>query len=248
MHPVDHAVLLLAGCGRRMGDLTDHTPKCLLNIGGMPILERILQTLSSCGVLKVIMVVGYYSEKIKQYVDQHQCGLDIEYITNPDYLRTNTAYSLWLARDYLCSNCLIIEGDVLLDEEILRRILSSNGDGAVWAVIPVSEENNEGILLRGTVDGMASGLQLVKNPADRNAEYSYKCAGIQLLTHQLAQSFAVRLDEVISRGEHLNYADIVLGESMNGFSMALCSLEGLNWAEIDDPDDYRRAQRLFNNL
>ena len=248
MHPVDHAVLLLAGCGRRMGDLTDHTPKCLLNVGGMPILERILNTLSSCGVSKVIMVVGYYSEKIKEYVDKHHSGLDIEFITNHDYLRTNTAYSLWLARDYLRSNCLIIEGDVLLDEEILRKILSRNDDEAVWAVIPVSEDNNEGILLRGTVDGMLSDLQLVKNPADRNKEYAYKCAGIQLLTHQLAQSFAAKLDEVISKGEHLKYADIVLGESMDGFGMALCSLEGLNWAEIDDPDDYRRAQQVFNKL
>ncbi len=248
MHPVDHAVLLLAGCGRRMGDLTDHSPKCLLDIGGKPILERILQTLSSCGVSKVILVVGYCSEKIKQYVDNHHRELDITYITNHDYMKTNTAYSLWLARDYLRLNCLIIEGDVLLDEEILRRILSSDGDGAVWAAIPVNEENNEGILLRGTVDGKLSGLQLVKNPADRDKAYAYKCAGIQLLTHPLAQTFAAKLDEVISKGEHLKYADLVLGESMDGFGMALCSLEGLNWAEIDDPDDYRRAQQVFNNL
>lgn len=246
MCSVNRAILLLAGRGLRMGSLTENGPKCLLEVGGVSILERALRSLRQCEVSEAILVVGYQSEQI-QYVFGHQyAGIDIQYVVNHRFDETNTAYSLWLARDYLDVDCLLLEGDVVFDVQVLKRVLRCSKGRSVWASIPVTRGQDEGVLLGRSENGYIAQVCLVSQSNCRPPGLNYKCAGIQLLTAKMACTFALRLDHAICSGQTRVFADLVLGEVLDQTSMVLCSLDGLRWGEVDSVQDLERVQQLFS--
>ena len=246
MCSANQAILLIAGRGHRLGNLTENRPKCLVEICGISFLERSLNILSKYGVSKAILVVGFQAEQIQHRIGNRYEELEIEYVINPRYAETNTAYSLWLARDYLSSPSLIIEGDILFDEEILTHFFSCAGGKSTWAAVPVTPQRNEGIFLSRNGTGHVSGVKIVRQPQDRKSEFQFKCAGIQFLSADAAQSLALKLDDTIQKGEVRKYADLVLGEIFDKHPMILCSLDGMKWAEVDDLDDYQYAKQLFS--
>ena len=246
MYSVEQAIILIAGRGHRLGNLTDARPKCLLEIGGKSFLERSLHALSKCGLSKAVLVVGYRKEQIQNVIGHRYEGIEIEYVINHRYAKTNTAYSLWLARDYLLSQSLILEGDIVFDEAILSYILSCSGGKSIWAAVPVTPLRNEGILLSRNGTGYVSRLKLVRHTQNESTDLKFKCAGIQLLTAGASQSLALKLDETIQKGEVRKYADLVLAEIFDKYPMILCSLDGMRWAEVDDLDDYESAHQMFS--
>jgi len=245
MHPINQAILLLAGRGRRLGSLTEDCPKCLLEVAGMPILERSLRALSQSGVSSAVFVVGHQADQIRHFVGSQYAGIEITYLFNSQYAKTNTAYSLWLARNYLNKECLLLEGDILFNAETLERILHCTSGQSVWAALPIEPGKDEGILLQRNKSGYVEAVHLVRHPEKTCPNLSYKCAGIQVLTAQLARRLAVQLEAVINRGQVRIFADVVLGEILNETPMKLCSLEGLSWDEVDDLEDLRRARQRF---
>ena len=245
MRSVHRAILLLAGRGSRLGSLTEQRPKCLLDVAGISILERTLRLLSQGGVSEAILVVGYEADQIQRVIGNRYAGLDLTYIFNEQYNETSTAYSLWLAKSYLKKDCLLLEGDILFEMEVLHRVLGCSIDRSVWAAISITPGNDEGILLRRNGVGYVIAVQLVRRAEHRPLAFGYKCAGIQLLSAVMAQSLAAKLDHAINKGQTQIFADLLLGEALTETSIKLCSLEGLRWAEVDDQEDFHRAQQLF---
>ncbi len=92
------ALLLAAGLGSRLAPLTYALPKCLVTVNGMPILERLVRTLDTHGIDRLVIVAGYRAEMIRDYLGESFGGIAVEYILSPLYATTNTIYSLWLAR------------------------------------------------------------------------------------------------------------------------------------------------------
>jgi choline kinase len=105
------AIILAAGVGKRLKDLTDGLPKCLLKIGGRTILERQLEALAG---LDVVMVVGYKAEMIKKLYPK------LKYVYNPDFESTNTIHSLGLALNG--KDALVLNGDVVFDKKIIKLL------------------------------------------------------------------------------------------------------------------------------
>ena len=250
MHRVKRAILLLAGRGRRMGGLTEEQPKCLLKVARQSILERALLALSQVGIAEAVLVVGYRAEQIRDSIGDHYGGLDLAYVLNEQYAETNTAYSLWLARQFLDRECLLLEGDILFEIQVLRRILDNHAGGSAWAAVPVNPSNAEGVLLSQDARGCVSRAELVRNPTDRSPDLTHKCGGIQLLDQRLAQLLAARLQEVIHAGQRGIFADLVLGAVLEEavIPMALCSLAGLRWSEVDDVQDLEFSRQLFRSI
>ena len=89
------AIILNSGLGKRMGPLSRHNPKCLIEISqDETILSRQIRILSQNGINSIIMTTGPFENKIKKYVAQHFPSLNIEYVKNPKYATTNYLYSL----------------------------------------------------------------------------------------------------------------------------------------------------------
>jgi len=122
------ALILAAGMASRLRPLTDNTPKCLLKVGEKSILERTIENIASNNISEIIIVTGYLEDKIRIFLANRFPGLDIKFVNNPAYSSTNNIYSLWLARDYVTGDdMLMMDSDIVFDHRIIAR-LSASGD------------------------------------------------------------------------------------------------------------------------
>ena len=121
------AVILAAGMGKRLGEHTRNNTKCMVQVNGVALIDRVLGQLSSLNLTRVIIVVGYQAEVLMDHIgDRYDGRLKIEYVHNPIYDKTNNIYSLALTRDKLLEDdTLLIESDLILDDSLFPLILNN---------------------------------------------------------------------------------------------------------------------------
>lgn len=120
------AIILAAGMGRRLGELTKNNTKCMVSVNGITLIDRMLSQLSSLNLSRVIIVIGYKGENLRKYIGNEYKGLKIEYIDNPVYDKTNNIYSLALAKKELQEDdTLLVESDLIFDDAMFPMIVNS---------------------------------------------------------------------------------------------------------------------------
>jgi choline kinase len=120
------AVILAAGVASRLRPLTDNTPKCLLKVAGKTILELTIDNIIANNIDDIIIVTGYLEEQIKNFVSAKYPHLNVTYIYNEVYSSTNNIYSLWLAKDNLLGDeMLLMDSDIIFDKDIIAKLLAS---------------------------------------------------------------------------------------------------------------------------
>jgi len=121
-----NGVILAAGIASRLRPLTDNTPKCLLKLGEKTILQRTVDNLLSNGITSLVVVTGYLREQIESFFGEHYPELRVTFIHNEVYDSTNNIYSLWLARDAVRGDdMLLLDSDILFDPRIVTSLLDS---------------------------------------------------------------------------------------------------------------------------
>ena len=120
------AVILAAGMGKRLGDLTQNNTKCMVRVDGIMLIDRVLKQLSSLTLNKVILVIGYKGAQLKEHIGDVFNGMPIEYVENPIYDKTNNIYSLSLVKDELRrDDTLLLESDLIFDDTLLHLLMDS---------------------------------------------------------------------------------------------------------------------------
>jgi choline kinase len=126
------AVILAAGIASRLRPLTDNTPKCLLKIGDKSILELTIDNVIANNINDIIIVTGYLEQQIKNFISAKYPDLNVTYIYNEVYNTTNNIYSLWLAKDSLLGDeMLLMDSDIIFDKDIIAKLLSSGYDNCL---------------------------------------------------------------------------------------------------------------------
>jgi len=120
------AVILAAGLGKRIQSITNCIPKCLIEVNGKRIINYQLDTLNNLGIQDIVVVVGYLQEKIRTII-----GNRVIYIENAIYGKSNSSYSLWLARNILLGDFIYLNGDLLFHESILKRLLDDPAENVM---------------------------------------------------------------------------------------------------------------------
>ncbi|MBQ2112561.1 MAG: phosphocholine cytidylyltransferase family protein, partial [Bacteroidales bacterium] len=120
-------VILAAGMGKRLGELTKENTKCMVKVNGEALIDRLLGQLSRLDLTRVIIVVGYEGDKLINHIgDRYSDRLKIEYVTNPIYDKTNNIYSLALTKDKLQEDdTLLIESDLIFDDRMFSLLLDN---------------------------------------------------------------------------------------------------------------------------
>lgn len=117
------AVIPAAGMATRLRPLTESSPKCLLEVKGMPLLGRALNAVAMVGVEEVVIITGYLAEMIEEYVKKNFSNLKIHIVHNPRYSTTNNIYSLYLARPWAeGKKILLLDSDIIFDKEIIDQL------------------------------------------------------------------------------------------------------------------------------
>ena len=120
------AIILAAGMGKRLGEFTKGNTKCMVEVNGVRLIDRVLKQLSTLNLSRVVIVVGYEGQKLMDYVGDNYNGMPIEYVNNPIYDKTNNIYSLALAKEQMQEDdTLLIESDLIFDDSLFSLILDN---------------------------------------------------------------------------------------------------------------------------
>lgn len=120
------AIILAAGMGKRLKELTRDNTKCMIKVNGVTLIERMLQQIDTHHLERIIIVVGYEGEKLKEYINTLSITTPIVFVENPYFDQTNNIYSLYLAKDYLTEkDTLLFESDLIFEDAVIDRLIQN---------------------------------------------------------------------------------------------------------------------------
>ena len=119
------AVILAAGQGLRLRPLTDKIPKCLAAVHGKSIMSYQLAALERAGIQRCVMVVGYMAGLVRDKFGSQYNAMELSYVENKCYAETNNLYSLWLAREQIADDILLLECDIIFEDSVLSELIES---------------------------------------------------------------------------------------------------------------------------
>ena len=118
------AIILAAGMGKRLKELTSEATKCMVKVNGVAMIDRMMGALDKLGLSRIVVVVGYEGQKLMDYINALGISTPVEYVNNTVYDKTNNIYSLYLAKDYLVQECpLLLESDLVFEEAVLQKLI-----------------------------------------------------------------------------------------------------------------------------
>lgn len=147
------SIILAAGLGSRLGELTKECTKCMVKINGITLIERMLRQLDRYGMDRIIIVTGYKGDILKDYVQNLGINTPVVFVDNSDYRHTNNIYSLWLTREFLEEmDSLVLESDMIFEDRVIEKMLAvDNGCGTFVArprpwmdgsIVKLDKDNN----------------------------------------------------------------------------------------------------------
>lgn len=154
------AVILNSGVGRRMGDLTSKQPKCMTQLSlEETILSRQLKQLKQAGIQEIVITTGPFSEILIAYCDKLNLSVNFTFIHNPLYDKTNYIYSIFLARDILEDDILLLHGDLVFEDDVLRAVLEQKHSCmTVSSTLPLPEKDFKAVKAGNRIDKIGVGF------------------------------------------------------------------------------------------
>jgi len=123
------AIILSAGQGSRLGHLVDDRPKCLIEFNGRSLLDRQLDALHTNGVQEAVVVTGFHDELVEQALAARKGGPQVRTVFNPFYKVADNTGSLYMAREELGGDCLVWNGDTLVSNSLMARVVGNDRSG-----------------------------------------------------------------------------------------------------------------------
>jgi choline kinase len=233
------ACLLAAGTGSRLRPLTEFAPKCLTEIDGRPLLERLVACLRDRGFKRLLVVVGHLEDRIRSFLDDCAGGLVVEYVRNPLYRTTNNIYSMWLAGAELDESFLLMESDLIFDASLIGELLLPDRI-AISRILP---------WMNGTTITMGCSGQVASfrnSRIVRTGDNEYKTVNIYSFSRSTWRRVFSRLDRAITEGRVNEYYEVVLKDMVADGSLSLncVTIDADRWYEVDSMDDLPGAERI----
>lgn len=244
-----HAIILAAGMGKRLGELTSDRTKCMIEVNGVTLIERLLTQLASLHISKVIIVVGYKGDKVIKLIGNEYKGTKIVYINNPIYDTTNNIYSLYLAKDYLLEeDTLLFESDLILEDKIIKKLIDTPYPNL--ALVDKYQNWMDGTVVTIDEDNNIESFVPKKNFKFEYIPRYYKTVNVYKFSKGFSNSYYVPFLKAYSKalGNNEYYEQVLrvitLLEKPN---IKALPLEGESWYEIDDIQDLDNAETIFAN-
>ena len=233
------AIILCAGQGRRLLPYTESTPKCLLSLNNKHIIEWQIDALLDVGISKIVAVIGYSAKNIESLL-QNRYQNQVECVYNPFYELADNLASCWMAREHFSDEFILLNGDTLFEPAVISRLLDTNEFPITLATdnkgsyddddmkvitensqllsvgkkLPLAHVNGESI---GAMKFNSDGASLFKNTIEQ-----------LMFTQESLQKWYLTTIDLLAKEKHVG----------------VCSIHGLDWAEVDFVQDLEIAKTL----
>ena len=243
------AVILAAGMGKRLGELTKGNTKCMIEVGGETLISRLLRQLDKHALSKIILVVGYKAQELKDYLATLQVQTPIEFVENTVYDKTNNIYSLYLAKDYLTTeDTLLFESDLIMEDAVISKLIEHPYPDL--ALVDKYESWMDGTVV--TLDEENRIQRFIPNSQFKYEEIPsyYKTVNVYKFSQQFSANMYVPFLEAYctALGKNEYYEQVLRVITMlDNSGMRALPLTGEQWYEIDDIQDLDIAESIFTD-
>ncbi|MFC6099514.1 aminotransferase class I/II-fold pyridoxal phosphate-dependent enzyme [Olivibacter domesticus] len=241
------AIILAAGMGKRLGELTRHNTKCMVKVNGVTLIDRLLTQLSNHKLSRVVIVTGYEGRKLQEYLGTDYQGTPIEYIDNPVYNKTNNIYSLFLAKDYLLKEeTLLIESDLIFEDAIIDEIIKN--PYPTLAAVAKYESWMDGTVVMLDKENSIQSFIPKKAFNYNDKDLYYKTVNIYKFSRRFSKRYYVPFLKAYSKalGDNEYYEQVLrIVMMIDKVELKALPLHGEKWYEIDDIQDLNNAETLF---
>jgi len=242
------AVILAAGMGSRLGRYTKNNTKCMLPINGRTLIERALDALNDVGIFKCIIVAGYERDNLINFVGSRYKDIEITWVINEIYNKTNNIYSLYLAKDYLLSDdTILLESDLIFEGRMIRELLEN--PEPTLAVLAPFESWMDGTVAQISEDNVITSLIPKKFFNYNEKESYYKTVNIYKFSRSFLQNCYVPFLEAYSKamGNNEYYEEVLrVITTLEKNELKAMVLSDHKWYEIDDAQDMDIAGTIFS--
>lgn len=243
------AIILAAGMGKRLGDLTKGNTKCMVEVGHETLIFRLLRQLQKQNLSRIVLVVGYKSKELRDYLKNVQVTTPIEYVENTIYDKTNNIYSLYMTKDYLqADDTLLFESDIIMEDSVIDKLVKNPYPDL--AIVDKFESWMDGTVV--TLDSDNRILRFIPNSQFKYEEIPsyYKTVNVYKFSKQFSSNMYVPFLEAyctaMGRNEYYEQVLRVINMVDNSTMRAL-PLNGEQWYEIDDVQDLDIAESIFTD-
>lgn len=241
------AIILAAGMGKRLKELTSNATKCMVEVNGEMMIHKTLMHLEKLNLNKIVLVVGYEGQQLMDYVNSLGLKTPVEYVVNDVYDKTNNIYSLYLAKEYLLQDdTLLLESDLVYEEAVIRKLVDTPYPSLV--LVDKFESWMDGTCI--TVDeddNITSFVSKREFDFTKTDEY-YKTVNLYKFSKNFSEKYYVPFLEAYCNAMGLNeYYEQVLKviTFLGDLEIKAVKLNGEKWYEIDDVQDLDIAESLL---
>lgn len=241
------AIILAAGMGRRLKELTQNNTKCMVKVNGVTLIDRMLHQIEAQHLSRIVIVVGYEGQKLIDYIGTLDIKTPIIYVNNPIYDKTNNIYSLFLARDYLCQeDTLLFESDLIFEDSVVEALIKDPRD--TLALVDKYESWMDGTCVKIANDDTIEAFVPGKKFRYKEIDQYYKTVNIYKFSKRFSETHYVPFLEAYSKalGNNEYYEQVLRVITMlDEPEIKAKRLNGQRWYEIDDIQDLDIAESMF---
>lgn len=229
------AVIMAAGLGTRFGKMTEERPKGFIEVGGLSMVERSIETLISCGIEQIIIGTGYLKECYETLCEKYP---QVKCVFSPRYAETNSMYTLYNCREAIGDNdFLLLESDIIFNANAIKEMLSEPHPD-VMLITPVQKFQDQYYVEYDEV-GTLRNCSTDKSVLNAKGEL----VGIHKLSspfyHRMCKEYSLIVDEK----PKLGYEYMLLNMSQQCIPVYVLNSSNVVWYEIDDEQDLQYAEK-----
>ena len=234
------AVILSAGQGKRLLPLTADCPKCILPVGGRPLIKWQIDELAKCGIDQVSVVLGFGADKVVKILRTRYGSHRVKTIYNAAYAVSDNLVSCWSAHDEMRSDFVLLNGDTLFEAAVMQRLLDTHDHPVTVAISHKREYDADDMKVE------LDGCRLVKIGKDLLPDQvDGESIGMILFRGGGPRLFRIALETALrSSAAQRKWYLSVIDEMARSMPVWTCSMKGLQWCEVDYHADLKQAEKV----
>lgn len=244
------AIILAAGMGKRLGELTCNNTKCMIRVNGKTLIERMLGQLDKLHLKRIILVVGYKGKELRDFISGLDINTPIQYVTNSIYDKSNNIYSLFLAKDLMAEDdTILLESDLIFEDRLLETILEDIRPNIALVARLENWMSGTAVTLDG--ENNITGFVDAKHQSFDNPDIYYKTVNIYKFSQEFSEThyipFLQAYCSTIGKNEYYEQVLRVISFIDKSALKALPLENNEAWYEIDDIQDLDIAESIFSD-
>lgn len=240
-------LILAAGMGKRLKELTQDNTKCMVKVNGVRLIDRALTQLAKLGLKRTVLVIGYEGTKLRKHVGRKWQGMKVDYVNNPIYDKTNNIYSLALAAEELLKDdTLLLESDLIFEDAIFAKVLKDPHPNV--AVVDAFQSWMDGTCVTIDENNLIKRFVSKKDFVYEEIPSYYKTVNIYKFSKEFSKNDYVPFLKAYSKalGDNEYYEQVLrVITLLDKPLMHALPLTGEKWYEIDDLQDLDIAESMF---